>query len=89
VRGVPACRFKDTQQDTIEILKHVVIPEPDDEIATGFDHLRPFGVQLDGVLAAIEFDYQFGVGAEKVDREAVDRRLPPEFPAIKLAIAQP
>ncbi len=46
------------------------------------------GFRPNCMLTAIQFDNQMSIGAKEIDDEAVDGKLPPEFPAAKAAITQ-
>jgi len=72
--------------DSIEALKHIVVPEAQHAKAGFSEHLAAHGVAFSvfGMLATINFDNQFRFYANEVDDVAVDHELTPE-----LATGQP
>ena len=71
-------RLGDCLEDAVQVLDHVVVPEPHDPVAVARQRLGPPGVPLRvrRVLAAVEFDCQLAGGDGEVDDEAADRVLP-------------
>jgi hypothetical protein len=65
-------------QNTVNISKHVVVPEAQHAIATCFDLTRAtrVGCALLVVLTTIEFDDQSRLAADEVDDEGADQSLP-------------
>jgi len=67
-----------------------VVPEPEHTIAAGFENRRPCGIVFDsfGMLAAIQFNDQFGFETEEIGDVTIDRVLTAELKAAELAAAQ-
>jgi hypothetical protein len=93
VRGLESLRIYRPQyvfEDAFDVSYDIVVPVTKDEIATCFQIVSPLRVLplLGRMLAAIEFDNEFGIRATEISDEAVDRHLPTELPAIEPTIAQ-
>jgi hypothetical protein len=76
--------------DTIGVRQHVVVPEAKHEVTQPFQGQSSLRVLLDTLcmLPAVKFDDDPCIGANEVDDEPINRRLPSEFPAFETAIAQ-
>jgi hypothetical protein len=94
VRGFERLLLVDGVQNlfehTIEIPKHFIVPEAQNEITARIQvpaaaRIRCF---LCIMLAAIELDDQLRIRAAEVDNEPVERFLSAEFPSIQPSIAQ-
>jgi hypothetical protein len=72
-------------------LKHVVVPEAQNQIALRFERSSPLGILLAtfGVLATIEFNNQSRRLTAEVCDVVTDCDLPAKFQAIQATIAQP
>jgi hypothetical protein len=74
------------------LLEDFIIPEAKNVNAFGGQGLGTGGIVLGlfglGVLAAVEFEGQFGFVAVEVKDEAADGMLPPELGPAKLAITE-
>jgi hypothetical protein len=77
-------------QNSVEIAKQVMIPEPQYPITQRLKIAGSYGVfvLLFGVLSAIEFDYQLRFKAKKVGDIRADWLLPPEFATGNLPISE-
>jgi hypothetical protein len=78
----------DCLQDTLGVLKHIVVPEADHAIAERFHGLGARGVRFRRVLASIQFDDQVLVSAGEVSDVRADRELADEFGTFETAAAQ-
>ena len=77
------------QKHAFDILEHVDVPNPDDAVATECEFAVADFVGLAfRVLAAVYFDDQAPLAADKVDVVASDRLLADEFESIELPIAK-
>jgi hypothetical protein len=76
---------------TINIGHDVVIPVAENKVSHRFEYFCSLcvGLRLHGMLPAVEFNDQMRIGAAEVDDEAIDRKLPSEFPTAETAVAQP
>jgi hypothetical protein len=83
-------RAQDHLQHAIRVSHHVVIPESQNEVTHGFEHVRSVCVAFSILimLSAIDFHDELPVGTEEVDDKSVDRYLSLEFPSPKPAITQ-
>ena len=83
-------RRPDCFQNTRGILKHVVIPEPDDPVPEFFQHGRTLrvGVNLVRMLPAVHLDYQFPGDASEIGHIGADGYLSAKMMAAKLVSAQ-
>ena len=68
--------------DSVDILRDVVIPEADHTVAFGLEPTGPHQIRLGnrtlGMLRAIDLDYQMCRHTSKVHDVTTDRHLPPE-----------
>ncbi len=93
VRGSQSIRCDRVQylfQNTVSVLKHIVIPESQHEVPHGFQGFGSVCIALSilGMLATIDLDDELRVGADKVDDESIDWDLPLELQASEPAITQ-
>jgi len=79
----------DHSQHAFGIAQNLIVPEPDDAVAVGFDDACAARVgRAFGVLPAVQLDSDAQAPAGEVGDETVNRKLPCEFYATKLAGAQ-
>jgi len=93
VRGFEHLLVCDAQyllKNAIDILQHLVVPKPQNEIAAVFQIFGPARVLLPlfNVLSTIQLDDQLCVGAAEIDNKSVERHLSPEFQAAEAVAAQ-
>src|SRR5262249_14000392 len=83
-------RVQDLFKHAVEILHHIVVPEPKHKISHRLQGSRPLFVlrRAIRVLAAIKLNDQLPIGTNKVGDEAINRRLSFELPARKSTTAQ-
>jgi hypothetical protein len=81
------CRHDDLQY-AFEVLQHLVVPEPQDPIASALEEMGPSGINLAIVLTAVDLDDQPCFDAQEVHHEGLDRRLKPELVPDESAVAQ-
>jgi hypothetical protein len=84
-------RVQNFFEHAIEILQYLIVPEAQNEIATGFQIFSPAQIlcKLISVLPTIKLDYELGIRTTEVDNETVQRHLPPKFPSVQSPIAEP
>src|SRR5262249_28096921 len=77
-------------QHAINISSYIVVPKSQDEVTHGFQNRGPICItpSLPIMLAAIKFQDQFGLRAEEVRDETVNRDLLLELPTRESAITQ-
>ena len=82
---------KDAFHHTVGISKDVVVPESNDLVSLTFEPRRAFcaAPNLSCVLATIDFDDEFALGADEIDDVSSDRGLPAKEEPIELTSAQP
>jgi hypothetical protein len=68
----------DFRPDAFWIAQHLMIPETEDAIALGFDHLRAAGVPLQPMLTAVDFDDEPRAVAREIRGESAKRDLKSE-----------
>ena len=64
--------------NTVGVAKYIVVPEPNDSITLALDDLRPFCINVDGMLPTVDLDHELRAMARKVRDEMPDRNLAPE-----------
>src|SRR3954447_10336678 len=86
-RGVGAERIKNRAENALGIRQHIVVPEPDDAIAT---RLEPISARLAvlRVLSAIDLDDELRRRAEEIDDIRSERMLAAETKTFELLSAQ-
>lgn len=78
----------DRRPNTVEILEDVVVPETDRSESLAFEVGRPASILLRRVLAAVDFDDELPVRAQKIHDVAVDLNLPAELEATELTTSK-
>ena len=88
--AVRAKRGHDRFKDAIKVFEYVAVPEANDPIAACLQPFGPLAIfdDLLGVLSAIDFNDELGLGAEEVDHEGADGLLASEAEAVELTLAQ-
>jgi hypothetical protein len=83
-------RRNDLFKDAINILGHIVVPETQNKITHCRKYLGSLNISIpaNSVLSAIELNDQARIRTEEIDDEAVDRNLPPKFPAGEPPVTQ-
>jgi len=83
-------RAQDDFKHTLEIVHHVVVPKPEDEITACFQVSGSVCVLLNaiGMLPAINLHHELCVRAAEIHDEAIERHLSAEFPSAEPAVAQ-
>ena len=83
-------RGDDDVEHRIDLGQHVVVPEAQDAVPPLGEPSRASGVPVLAlhVLAAVEFDDEFGFGAGEVSDEWADRMLTTEASPVDLPAAQ-
>src|SRR5690606_5430643 len=80
--GVESELFGDSQDHTVDVLQHVVVPETDHAITVRFDQPGSLIVGgVVGVLPAVDFDGQLEAAAGEIDDEVADLILARELNA--------
>jgi len=80
--------LQDHLQHTLGAGQNIVVPEPDDSPAVIFEPSRsPRIVSAVGMLAAVEFNDQTPLDADKIGEKDTNRMLATEFVAAQLPIA--
>jgi hypothetical protein len=76
-------------KDSIDVLRHVVVPVTKNEIAHSFQDFCSLRVGFcpNRMLTAVQFDDQASVGTKEIDNESVDWKLSSEFPTAKTTVA--
>lgn len=92
LRPINAKRRRDLRQRTFGIDENLVVPKPEHPKAILLQTHRSLGVAcraaLTCVLAAVEFDDEFGVEAAKICDIGADGNLSAEFDAFKAPVTQ-
>ena len=77
-------------QHSIRLFQRIVIPKPDYAKPHRFKTRRSLGVarKLLGMLAAVQFHYQFSLKADEINDVRRDRMLSPKLESAEVAILQ-
>ena len=79
---------EDRQEHTIQILQDVGVPEPEHDVAHGFElggaSRIPSNRPVKAVLSAVDLNYEMMLKTGEIDDESVDGRLPFELQSIDL-----
>jgi hypothetical protein len=91
VRGFLTRSSDDRFNSAVDVAKHVIVPESENQEAIGFQVHRPLSVLRGplGVLPSVKLNDQTCGLATKIDDVRFDRHLPTEFQAIQPAVPQP
>lgn len=75
-------------QYAVDVLNHIIVPEPDDPIAMLLDQLGPRRVLSLAMLPAVQFDNQTETPRGKVGDIRANGKLFDEFGVFQLPVAQ-
>ncbi len=77
-------------QHSMRFFQRVIVPKPDDPKTHRFKTRRSLGVahHLLGMLAAVQFHYQFSLKADEINDVRRDRMLSPKLESAEVAILQ-
>jgi hypothetical protein len=85
-------RIPDFLQDCVGVFQHFIVPKTQHSKSFCFQCPSTLHVVLGlirfGMLTAVQFNAKPGLVAVKVEDVFADRVLPPEFPSVKLAVAE-
>jgi hypothetical protein len=78
----------DHLENAVRIFEDVVVPEADDAIAEGFDHMRARSIDISRMLSSVELDREAQASAGEVGDMRANGKLADEFRAFEPAASQ-